>query len=198
MVIETVLEAPKVVLALLVFADIKGFAPVFFFMDRQHGSVHMGQALFVIVYSTIHNMECWVLLLQEVQPSPKVFYLLLSGHACHEVMTATHNEAGEDFCGIAVICGIYIKTPCNMLLLLVVFDISSECFELIRSVVMLQNNIPVRLGRVIVYMVKVLYSQGAFLFSFYAVSIRAVVVLARQYCNIDCINSLLHNYSVRR
>ena len=159
--------------------------------------MHMGQALFVIVYSTIHNMECWVLLFQEVQPSPKIFDLFLSGHARHEVMTATHNEAGENFSGIAVIGGIYIKTPCDMLLLLVVFDISSECFELIRSVVMLQNNIPVRLGRVIVYMVKVLYSQGAFLFSFYAVSIRAVVVLARQYCNIDCINSLLHNYRVR-
>ena len=160
--------------------------------------MHMGQALFVIVYSTVNNMECWILLLQEVQPSPKVFYLLLSGHARHEVMTATHNEAGENFSGIAVSGGIYIKTPCDMLLLLVVFDISSECFELIRSVVMLQNNIPVRLGRVIVHMVKVLYGQGAFLFSFYTVSIRAVVVLARQYCNIDCINSLLHNYSVRR
>lgn len=108
-------------------------------------SVHMGQALFVIVYSTVNNMECWVLLLQEVQPSPKVFYLLLSGHARHEVMTATHNEAGEDFCGIAVIGGIYIKTPCDMLLLLVVLDVGSECFELIRSAVMFENNIPVRL-----------------------------------------------------
>lgn len=113
-------------------------------------------------------------------------------------MTATHNKAGEDFCGIAVICGIYIKTPCDVLLLLVVFDIGSKCFELIRSAVMFQNNVPIRFGRVIVYMVKIFYSQGAFLFSFYAVSIRAVVVLARQYCNIDCINSLLHNYSVRR
>ena len=181
--IETVLKAPKMILALLVFADIKGFAPVFFFMDRQHGSVHMGQALFVIVYSTVNNMECWVLLFQEVQPSPKIFDLFLSGHARHEVMTATHNKAGEDFCGIAVICGIYIKTPCDVLLLLVVLDIGSECFELVSSAVMFQNNIPVRLGRVIVHMVKVLYSQGAFLFSFYAVSIRAVVVLARQYMN---------------
>ena len=160
--------------------------------------MHMGQALFVIVYSTIHNMECWVLLFQEVQPSPKIFDLFLSGHARHEVMTATHNEAGKDFCGIAVIGSIYIKTPSNVLLLLVVLDIGSECFELVSSAVMFQNNIPVRLGGVIVHMVKVLYSQGAFLFSFYAVSIRAVVVLARQYCNIDCINSLLHNYSVRR
>ena len=159
--------------------------------------MHMGQALFVIVYSTIHNMECWVLLFQEVQPSPKIFDLFLSGHARHEVMTATHNKAGEDFCGIAVIGSIYIKPPCNVLLLLVVLDIGSECFELVSSAVMFQNNIPVRLGRVIVHMVKVLYSQGAFLFSFYAVSIRAVVVLARQYCNIDCINSLLHNYRVR-
>ena len=160
--------------------------------------MHMGQAFFVKVDSAINHMECWVLLLQEVQPSPKVFYLLLSGHARHEVMTATHNEAGEDFCGIAVTCGIYIKTPCDVLLLLVVLDIGSECFELVSSAVMFQNNIPVRLCRVIVHMVKVLYGQGAFLFSFYAVSIRAVVVLARQYCNIDCINSLLHNYSVRR
>ena len=84
---------------------------------------------------------------------------------------------------IAVICGIYIKTPCDVLLLLVVLDIGSECFELVSSAVMFQNNIPVRLGRVIVHMVKVLYGQGAFLFSFYAVSIRAVVVLARQYMN---------------
>ena len=160
--------------------------------------MHMGQALFVIVYSTVNNMECWVLLFQEVQPSPKIFDLFLSGHARHEVMTATHNKAGEDFCGIAVICGIYIKTPCDVLLLLVVFDIGSKCFELIRSAVMFQNNVPIRFGRVIVYMVKIFYSQGAFLFSFYAVSIRAVVVLARQYCDIDCINSLLHNYSVRR
>ena len=120
--------------------------------------MHMGQAVFIIVYSTIHNMECWVLLLQEVQPSPKVFYLLLSGHARHEVMTTTHNKAGEDFCGIAVTCGIYIKTPCDVLLLLVVLDIGSECFELISSAVVFQNNIPVTLGRVIVYMVKILYS----------------------------------------
>ena len=141
--------------------------------------MHMGQAFFIIVYSTVYNMECWVLLFQEVQPSPKIFDLFLSGHARHEVMTATHNEAREDFCGIAVASGIYIKTPCDMLLLLVVLDIGSECFELISSAVMFQNNIPVRFSRVIVYMVKVLYSQGAFLFSFYAVSIRAIVVLAR-------------------
>ena len=157
----------------------------------------MGQTLFVKVDSAVNHMKCWVLLLQEVQPSPKVFDLLLSGHACHKVMATAHNEAGKDFCGIAVTGSIYIKTPCDVLLLLVVLDISSECFELIRSAIMFQNNIPVRLIRVIIHMLKVLYSQGAFLFSFYAVSIRAVVVLARQYCNIDCINSLLHNYSVR-
>ena len=179
--IETVLKAPKIILALLVLADVKGFTPVLFFMDRQHGSVHMGQAFFVIMYSTVNHTECWVLLFQEVQPSPKIFNLFLSCHASHEVMTATHNEAGEDFCGIAVTGSIYIKTPCNVLLLLVVLDIGSECFELVSSAVMFQNNIPVRLCRVIVHMVKVLYGQGAFLFSFYAVSIRAVVVLARQY-----------------
>ena len=43
----------------------------------------MGQTLFVKVDSAVNHMKCWVLLLQEVQPSPKVFDLLLSGHACN-------------------------------------------------------------------------------------------------------------------
>lgn len=112
-------------------------------------------------------------------------------------MTARHNEAGEDFCGITVRGGIYVKTPYDVFLLLVILDIGSECFKLISSTVMLQYNISIRFIRVIVYTVKVLYRQSAFLFSFYAVGVRAVVVLARQYCNIDYINSLLHNYSAR-
>ena len=66
------------------------------------------------------------MVIETVLEAPKIFDLFLSGHARHEVMTATHNEAGADFCGIAVIGSIYIKTPCDMLLLLVVLGYTTE------------------------------------------------------------------------
>ena len=76
------------------FADVKELASVLFLVNWQHGSVHVGQFFFIKVYSAVYNMECWVLLLQEVQSNPKAFDLAFSDYAHHEVMTATHNETG--------------------------------------------------------------------------------------------------------
>ena len=136
-------------------------------------------------------MKGWVFLLQEIQPSLEILNLFSLCHACHKVMATAHNEAGQHLCGVPIIGGVYIETPRNALALLVVFHIRPKGCKAIRSAIMLQNYVPVRFSGVIIDVGQILYRQSALLFSFYAVSVLAAVILASQNCDVDYINLLV-------